>query len=372
MITATPLPTWRGLTAPFTRPTLNDEQLAAPWRGNVGDRRQAFWFSRAAWAMQAVVRWRESLHEGNKPVLWLPDYFCNQSTYPLREINARLIFYPVDMELRPDWKECRRMAALAAPDLFIIVHYFGSPADAAAARAFCDETGAHLIEDAAHALGPAPGIGERGDFVFYSPHKILAVPDGALLLMRPQDDAGIMRGPAGSKSAPDVWIIKRTLQKVLPKPLLACRARRQKPAFADDPPYRPLPPTPHLSAMARAMLAEATENLAVAGEARRRNWRALRQALNGLRGCRPLEINDQAAPYRFVLRCDDEAAAAALFESFHTGGCPAESWPDLPPEVWADPNRHQAAIRLRRTLILLPVHQTAEADQLIACCKKAL
>jgi len=376
MITTTPLPTWKELAAPFARPALDDEPSAAPWRGKDGGEGQAFWFSRSAWAMKAIVRWWSSLHEGRKPVLWLPDYFCNQSTYPLREINVTPVFYPIDMDLRPDREARRAMAALAAPDLFVIVHYFGIPADAAAARSFCDETGAYLIEDAAHALGPAPGIGEQGDFIFYSPHKILAVPDGALLLMRPKDGAGIIREAANgggySKALTGAWIIRRTLQKILPEPLLARRARRQKPAFADDPPYKPLPPETRISSTARAMLADAAEIMPAAAKARRRNWLALRQALNGLKGCRPLEIADQATPYRFVLRCDDEATAAALFDSLHAGGCPAESWPDLPPEAWAEPGRHQAAIRLRRTLVLLPVHQTAGMNELIACCEKIL
>ncbi|HEB80011.1 MAG TPA: hypothetical protein ENI79_06020 [Rhodospirillales bacterium] len=377
MITITPLPAWGSLLAPLTGAAATDVKLAEPWLAPGSGDVQAVWFSRAAWAMQALVRWRQSLNGGEKPRLWLPGYFCNQSTFPAREAGARIVFYPVDMDLAPDWAQCRRMAAEAPPDLFILVHYFGAPADAAEAKAFCRETGALLVEDAAHVLRPVQGVGEKGDFVFYSPHKVLAVPDGALLLMRNKDGEDIIRAAAAGDSSrsgpwPGPWLAKRALQKVLPGPLLSRRARARRPAFLDDPPYQALPPAPRMSAMARAMLAGAApslaSSLAVAAQARRDNWQVLRRSLDGLPACRPLEIYNDAAPYRFVLRCDDPETAAALFADFHRRGCPAESWPDLPGEVLADPELHKAALHLRRTLVMLPVHQTAAAGELVSCC----
>lgn len=383
MITATPLPTWGDLLAPFTGPVPKDFQgdspLAAPWQSPGGDGR-AVWFSRSAWSLQAIVTWWEAGHGGRKPNLWLPGYFCNQSTYPLRQTGARLTFYPVDDETGPDWEQCRSLASQEAPDLFVLVHTFGRAADAAAARDFCNQTGALLIEDAAHALGPAAGIGEAGDFVCYSPHKTLAVPDGALLLMRGGDGAEIIGEAAygGDGRAPGAitWVAKRALQKVLPEPLLAWRARRQTPAYADDPPYVALPHHPRISSLARSMLARSmltggADVLATAADARRRNWKALEKAIAGRKGCRPLEADERAAPYRFVVRCDDQQIAAALFEELRGRGCPAESWPDLPPEVLAAPEIHGAAIGLRRTLVMLPVHQTANSEDLIACCRQS-
>ena len=175
MFPVVPLPSWSDLAAAFLAGAPDNDALAAPWRH--GDER-AFWFSRGAWAMAALAQ--AARHDDAPPRVWMPGHFCNQSTEPLRATGARITFYPVDpTTLAPDWAACRATAeADGPPDLFFLVHTFGRANDTNGARDFCAESGARLIEDAAHALGPAPGIGEAGDAVFYSPAKLLAVPDG--------------------------------------------------------------------------------------------------------------------------------------------------------------------------------------------------
>jgi dTDP-4-amino-4,6-dideoxygalactose transaminase len=57
------------------------------------------------------------------------------------------------------------------PSIYLLlVHFFGQPAPAEGATALCRETGALLIEDAAHPLRPITGMGEYGDCVLYSQH----------------------------------------------------------------------------------------------------------------------------------------------------------------------------------------------------------
>ena len=41
-----------------------------------------------------------------------------------------------------------------------------------------------MVEDAAHVLIPDMDIGSYGEFTFYSPHKLLAIPDGSVLIQR--------------------------------------------------------------------------------------------------------------------------------------------------------------------------------------------
>ena len=80
MTTTVPLPDWRDLTALAGGRAPDDEALAAPWRQ--GDE-AAVWFSRGAWALAALVHWWRGAFD-RRPRLWLPDYFCNQSTAPAR------------------------------------------------------------------------------------------------------------------------------------------------------------------------------------------------------------------------------------------------------------------------------------------------
>jgi len=98
---------------------------------------------------------------------WCPAFFCNRALGPLRRTGAELVLYPVGGDMAPDWAECEKLAAGQPPDLFMLVHYFGQCNAVDEARAFCDRTGAKLIEDAAHLMGPAGRIGSAGDFVCY-------------------------------------------------------------------------------------------------------------------------------------------------------------------------------------------------------------
>ena len=111
MITTAPLPIWRDFAAVFARTGDhgNDDELAAPWRR--ADE-AAFFLSRAAFALAAVAHAETT----PAPLVWLPDYFCNQSTAPLRQSGAQIAFYPIGADLEPDWPACERLAAVAAPD----------------------------------------------------------------------------------------------------------------------------------------------------------------------------------------------------------------------------------------------------------------
>src|SRR5208337_4242771 len=155
------------------------DETAARWRG--AGALKVFPLSRSVWSLAAIA---DGLAKstGRKPVFAVPDYMCNLSLWTLRQNRADLVFYPIEPDgLQPDWSACDRLPAI---DAFLLVHYFGKPADAARARSWARSRGAVLIEDAAHVLRPMSGIGEQGDFVIYSPRKLLPIPDGAFLVVR--------------------------------------------------------------------------------------------------------------------------------------------------------------------------------------------
>jgi hypothetical protein len=354
MKSAAPLFDLADLAAAAAAPTPDGDALAAPWRH--GDE-AAFWFSRGAWAMAALVEAWRAAHGGAAPAFWLPDYFCNQSTAPVRASGGRLVFYPIGDDLEPNWPVCERMTAAGPPDIFVLVHFFGRPADGAAARRFCDRADSLLVEDGAHALGPEPDIGAVGDAVFYSLHKTLAIPDGGLLLVRQTMIASAMAAAAESlgRAAPSAapWLTKRLVQKLLPGPMARSLIARRGAAFADDPPFAPLPTTAAPSPLACRLLARQGRALNSIALARRRNGEALARALSGETGAAPLFNDLPLAPYRLAVRADD---APALYDDWRRQGIPVETWPDLAPEVTASPAAHETALALRRTVLLLPLH----------------
>ena len=335
--TAAPLPGRRELWALIAGAAPDDATLAAPW---IGDGDRPHFFSRAAFGLAAVV----AAHRA--PRLFLPDYFCNSATLPARERGARLVFYPIDEALSPDWAKVETLAAAAKPDLFLQVHYFGFPTDLAPARAFCDRHGAALIEDAAHAVMPGSGIGHTGDYVLWSLHKHLAIPDGGLLVARNGAPVATLPGPAPDAVA---WLAKRLLQRGAP--WLASRLRRTAPPFERDPdPASPGPPA--LSQAARRMIA-ASDPRRIADE-RIAGDLALRETID-LPPLLPMS-DGSWAPYRAVFRGN-----ARDYDRLAAAGLPVETWPDLAPEIRAAPGSHATAVALRNSLLTVPCQGDARA-----------
>jgi len=179
----------------------------------------ASWYSRGSFVIRSIAEM--SLDKGKREGLWLwfPDYFCNSSTVPARETGFELCFYPVQEDLQPDWEQCRQIAKVRPPAFFMLVHYFGHLSDSIPAREFCDEFGALLVEDGAHVLEPFGGIGVNCDFSFYSPHKLLPVPDGAVLLANTPHAKEFLVSERSETfptiTSTGVWVAKRVVQHIM-------------------------------------------------------------------------------------------------------------------------------------------------------------
>lgn len=394
MLTHVSLPTWFDLFRALLRRPPADTDLARPW---CSEGALAGWLSRSAWSMALIALWRLRRAPAFSVIVWVPDFFCNASLAALRATGAKLLFYPLTVDMAPDVTACRLLAETEPPDLFVLVHYFGQPAPAAAARDFCRRHGAWLIEDAAHVLRPVDGVGVLGDFVLYSPHKHLPAPDGAILVVRPNgagklgEDGLASFGPPASwpgqlrelqhrlgcsehraQARSAVWLVKRVLQK------LGVRSwHRPMTPFAE-----PLTlstaasiqsSVPLLNGLARRLLAGLINDLGVVASQRQRNqllWDGLLTD-DGLCsdhvsfGTRP--VHREWTPYLAAYRIDS-AMVDAIYDQWHRRGLPVTTWPDLPHEVTMHRERHANAWHLRHSRLYLPVHQSLIARQLSKVC----
>ena len=122
MLTQAPLPTWGALWRALRAPAAQTDGAVGSWARPTD---AAGWLSRSAWSMALVLQWRIRARPNGTPVVLVPDYFCNSSLAPLRALGTRLRFYPVLTSGEPDLAVCRSIAAEEAPDLFLLVHYFG-------------------------------------------------------------------------------------------------------------------------------------------------------------------------------------------------------------------------------------------------------
>ena len=103
-------------------------------------------------------------------------------------VRAGLVvrFYETDERLSPD---SERLEALLTPRTraLHVIHYWGFPQDAVRWRAWCDERGLLLVEDAAQALFASSGgdlVGSLADLCVYCVYKTFGVPDGAAAVCR--------------------------------------------------------------------------------------------------------------------------------------------------------------------------------------------
>lgn len=309
--------------------------------------------------------WWTKTHDAKPPNVWLPDYFCNQSADLLRETGAKLTFYPIKRDLEPDWEASQYLLSKnSSPDLFFLVHYFGHAVDGAQALRFCRQTNALLIEDAAHVFVPENGIGKWGDFIFFSPHKLMPTPDGALLLAHttktiPNQDSltlAVVRDPPSNHLA---WITKRALQKLMPDWLLRSRIRHL-PGFSFDQQPTAKVTSAKISKMGKRLIMQSSLKLQETSNKRKlaaNEWRKIFSQASDRCDALFNENDEGSVPYRFVLKCPDETTAITRFSTLRQLGVAVETWPDLPPEVIADPASHETALALRQTLLFLPVHE---------------
>jgi hypothetical protein len=372
-----------------------DAALASPWHreGEV-----AGWLSRSTWSLALIALWRKSRDPASQVTVWVPDFFCNAALSALRQTGANLLFYPLTAELAPDLVACRMLADDNSPDLFLLVHYFGKPCASGPARDFCAEQGTWLIEDAAHVLRPADAIGVCGDFSIYSPHKYLAIPDGAVLVARPDGPSRLGAAalssfgePAGwpgqlhdlqrqmgdtvasSRVQALVWLIKRILQKLGVRSLPSAATPYDEPLTEIEPARTKLP-APSQSKLSRSLLAGIPPPLGEIADRRQEHQLLWDSVLANDEGRHNYGVsvaerpaNREWLPYLAAYRIDSDKLRAT-YDRWHRLGLPVSTWPDLPPEVTANPERHVRALSLRDTHLYLSVHQSLGAGSILKQC----
>lgn len=353
-------PTWRELYWAVRASAQSESVIRGFWRRGTDT---TYLLSQASHALGLICRWWLAEHK-RPPNVWFPDYMCESSLAVVRGLGAGLRFYPVTPTLTPNWSACERMAAAGPPDLLVLVHYFGRANRGRDARAFCDRTGAYLIEDGAHVLMPVGEIGDFGDFVCYSPRKFFCIPDGGILLVKDAGLAGAFdaRLSEASALAPETsgWMW-RGVRRNVKRPFRARTSgpkSRAAPTIDTDPPDVPPFDGPWMSETSKRILAASISKgrARLLAEQHLGRDRQLRGALMALLGWQALfPYSEAEIPLLTVMRCKSEEIAALHMARLQRDGAKAITWPRLPREVKGDPKRHATALRLRRTLLLFPL-----------------
>ncbi len=267
-------------------------------------------------------------------------------------------FYEATQTLEPDEAELESLLGPRVRALYL-THYLGLPQDAARWRAWCDERGLLLLEDAAQAW--LSGAGRLGDLAVFCLYKTCGLPDGAALVVAGEPVLGppspSQLGAAGLARRHAAWALGRSgrLARLAP-----ARAGGDYDPAADFDLGRAAPPS-------RASLALLPRVARMDAAARRRRHYARLLDLLGELAPAPFDrLPDDASPFAFPLSSDDKPRLLARLRA--GGVVPLDFWsqphPSLPVE------RFPGAAERRARTVALPVHQELRAEdveQLARC-----
>ena len=365
-ITLAPLPKLRDIIKSIFTKSLNDKDLSKPWELMESD--IPHWFSRSSYAMLAIAKWYQLYTNKKSTTIWIPDYFCNEPLQLLRESNFKLHFYSITEELLPNWELCSEQALTIKPEIFFLVHYFGYPSNGVNARKFCNEHNCVLVEDAAHVLIPHRDIGSYGEFVFYSPHKLLAIPDGSILIQRSKtrvlrklsdnNPEEVMRQILATmvQESPSTlpWLLKRTLQKFLPDFLWIKKLKEDRTTKV---PYMGKPPKAMQSKLSRKLLAMQIPYLKRHVLTRQINEAIINSFYKPAQEKLLFQTGNHN-PYILGLYCENDLYFKEKVRLLKRKRSPVMKWPDLPPEILRVPDNHTQAIKMQKNIFFYPIHQS--------------
>jgi len=359
-------------------PTRNLDEIALkePW---VQEQDQALWTSKSAWSLAAIATAKSnSLSEFTSPRsgplnVWLPELFCDESLDPLRETGAILHFYNINEQLDPDPASLDKLSEISPPDIIIGVHFFGMPANFEHLIQHSISSGAWLIEDATHVLQRQNFQGDQGDFVLFSPHKHLALPHGALLVIRnegPNRLLGVQNDIAcrlhnlqdqfeqsyGRSNQVPTWVIKRVLNRL--------GIRRIGPGSPSQlggvVEGGSVLLHPKMSEFAKRLLSRYISRMDQISELRKTTSEIWGSQISGVADMEKLgdfARKNEFTPYTAAFFGRNEKSVSEHFRLLTQLGAQPTRWPDLPPEVMVQSESYPLAHEFFTNVIHLPTHQ---------------
>lgn len=330
------------------------------------------WMSQSAVSIKLIIKaLREVRHKENIN-FWLPDYFCADTLNVFADEKVTAVFYPVSSDLEPDWKGIKENYKEQEMDVFLFVHYFGIPHDISRASVFCKQRGAVLIEDCAHCLYDYEKIGSKGDFALFSPHKLLPVNSGAILVCNHQE--GILSGvwenvlneAAAQEPSGNIfpWRIKKAVQKLFK--LRRSTAFTVEPHIAGTEGYGSGQRAVGIDKWSKALLQSYDyEKLKRAAFIRRLNLKAVHYIVQSIDArIKPLIPEDAFCPYYAVFSLENVDNKQQAVELLEKKGLLVTFWPELPKAVLRLPYDSRVK-KLSENTIVIPVHQGINSENLI-------
>lgn len=301
----------------------------------------------------------------------VPSYHHGSEVEALQRAGLICRFYDLEADLQPGED---RLETLLGPEVraLYLIHYFGIPQPADRWRAWCDQRGLALIEDAAMAFLSSVDtrpVGSFGDLAIFCLYKSFALPDGGATICsasmpypRSKRSLGLVQGVIRNGS----WLAQRSRAAATVHAMIG---GDRDPRWGHDFDLGDVGTPP-----SRVTLALIPRLIDPGAAARRRsNHKVLVDELG--ERVQPLfpTVPDGAAPIAFLFRCEPEAQRSLRRALADRGVMLANFWMAAHPSVPVE--GFDRSRRLRSCAVGLPVHQELrdiDVERVVTAARTAL
>ena len=305
---------------------------------------------------------------GRKVTLMLPAYFCGQSLRHVRSSGVRLLFYPVDKELNPDYQWIIAKLTTEEVDVFLHVHYFGLIVKQDQSKVICDNYNIIMVEDCAHIAHPSVGGEWKGDYLFFSPHKYFPIGAGGVLY----SSIGKVTFPQHAHVASSiVWFFVKLLRRWM---LLMKKPRKKIEwgiVWSSNVEELPSSSAPRFVKNMTYSLSRDCQKLA---DCRLLNLQRLMGVLGRYQGWTPIidYSGKSGIPFTLGMRCETEPMARSRYLSLAEAGCPVFIWPDLPSELQSEFTEVEGVVSMVLETIFFAIHDQISIEEFVIRVERAL
>ncbi len=168
---------------PLAEPkTKSAENILSLW--DIPEYHHAFFFN-ARSALNYLLKLK-------KPeILWLPAYSCTSITEAIAGTNTKIRYFPLNKKLSPDCAYLKKN--VKSGDAVLAIDYFGMNPEKDFLKLVASMPKIVWVEDRAQGFMPAKK--SWGDYIIYSPRKLIGVQDGGILVSKKGKLPGIKNNP---------------------------------------------------------------------------------------------------------------------------------------------------------------------------------
>ena len=307
----------------------------------------------------------KQLNNKERVLIYLPDYFCDQTIQSFRENWMDFYYYPIGEDLEPQWKAIEEYTKgnSLIPGFFVFVHYFGMEKNVSLAADFCKRHNILLVEDCAHVLLARGKIASKGDFVIFSPHKQLPISDGSILSCNENERTTDLwnlvlheYGKLKRKEKCNKWYVRKAIQKLF-------KMHRTLPYYSGvhlGSGNIECVPIEKISKKAENVLRSFYDytELKKICYIRRDNLRMMNYLISKIdKTILPVSDEQTFAPYYAVFSLKNTTDKKQAVQNLIARGFPVLHWPDLPRDIADKRAGHEGAFTLSEDIITIPIHQ---------------